>query len=371
MSRLPVVRRMVLHQPLRAAAAALVIGAATTLMLFMDGVTHGVLDGTAAYVGQDDVDLWIARRGTENLIRSSSFLPAALGADLAADPAVAVASPLLRVFVRAEAGDRRLTLLALGIGDPPALGGPHLLADGSGHPGPDGVLLDRGAAHLLAVGIGDSVAINGERHVVRGLSTGTNLLATQIAFLRLERLAVLSGSGAYVSFYLVRLREPADASAFRMRWDGRGDDLAVYGRERFAASSLDEVHAGFRPILTSFAFQGALVAAAVITLVLYGRVMERRAGLAVLLALGARPAYLVRLVLAQALVLAAAGVGLALLATGAIGLAVDRWVPQLAFAFASESMLRSGGVVFAAAVLGAAFPLARLRRIDPAEVFRA
>lgn len=371
MSRLPVVRRMVLYQPLRAAAAALVIGAATTLMLFMDGVTHGVLDGTAAYVGQDDVDLWIARRGTDNLIRSSSFLPADLGDALADDPAVAVASPLLRVFVRVEAGGGRLTLLALGIAGPGSLGGPRVVTEGAGDPGPDGVVLDRGAAHLLGVAVGDTVTINGARLHVRGLSTGTNLLATQIAFLRLERLTALSGSGAYVSFYLVRLHRPAEISAFRARWEGGGHDLAVFGREVFAGSSLDEVHAGFRPILTSFAFQGALVAAAVVTLVLYGRVMERRAELAVLLALGARPGYLVRLVLAQASALAAAGVGLALLGTGVIGAAVDQWAPQLAFAFAPQAMARSGGVVFGAAVLGAAIPLARLRRIDPAEVFRA
>jgi putative ABC transport system permease protein len=362
---------MLLYQPVRTAAAVLAIAASTTLMLFLDGVKRGVLQGAGAYAGQPGADLWLAHRGTENLIRSSSVLPVVLAAELRAEPMVERLGPILRIFVRVETDAGRLTLLGIGYEPETGLGGPPAITAGSADPGADGIILDRGAAHRLAVGAGDTVRVNGAPVVVRGLSGGTNLLGTQLVFGRLDTFAALAGAAGQHSFYVVRLKRAADTTAFAERWERRRPEVAVFTRAVFARNSLEEVYAGFQPIVTSLGVQGALVAAAVVALILYGRVLERRTQLAVVLALGGTPGYLRRVVFGQAIALAGCGVVAALAATAAIGAAVERWLPSLTFAYAPAAMAGSASVVLLAATIGAALPLLELRGIEPAEVFRA
>ena len=368
--RIPVARRMLWHQPLRTAGAALAIAASTTLLLFLDGVQRGVLEGAAAYAGQPAADVWIAHRGTENLIRSSSILSPALARELAADPAVERVGPVIRGFVRVESGSVRLTLLGMGYDPEAGPGGPPKIAAGSSDPG-TGIILDRGAARRLAAAVGDTVRVNGVSIVVRGLSAGTNLLGTQLLFARLQTVATLAGMEGQYSFYAVRLADAHDTLAFAARWEQGHHETRVFTRAVFADNSLEEVYAGFQPIMASLGAQAGIVAAAVVALILYGRVLERRTQLALLVALGGTPGYLRRVVLAQAFSLAATGILGGVAVTAAIGLAVTRWLPQLTFAYAPAAMSGSTGLVLLAAAIGAALPLLQLRAIEPAEVFRA
>lgn len=370
-ARVSLVRRMLRHQPLRTGAAVLAVAASAFLLFFLDGLRQGVLDAAASYAGQPGVDVWLARRGTENLVRSSSVLPLALAGRVGADPRVARAAPLLRAFVRVEGPGGRATLLGLGYHPALELGAPPRVVAGGGALGRRDVLLDRGAAHRLGAHVGDTLRVNGEPAVVRGLSDGTNLLGTQMIFGRLDRLVGLSGAVSHVSFVLVRLRDPADTSAFIASWTARDSTLAGFTRGTFARNNVAEIDAGFAPIFGSLGVQAGLVAAAVIALLLYGRVIERRADYAVILALGGAPRDLARIVVTHALVLGGLGAALALLGMPLVAAGVARRLPELAFALAPAAMARSAAIVLAAAVLGALLPIARLRSIEPAEVFRA
>ena len=75
-----------------------------------------------------------------------------------------------------------------------------------------------------------------------------------------------------------------------------------------------------------------------IALILYGRVLERRTEFAVLLTLGGTPAYLHRVVLLQALLIALQGLQLALGLTVALGAGIGRYVPEITFAYAPGKM---------------------------------
>lgn len=377
----PVAWRMLRYQPLRAVGAVAVIGAATALVFFLAGVREGVLRAAEAYAGQPGVDLWIARRGTENLIRSSSFLPADLAERLRADSAVTAAAPLLRAFVRVE-GDRSsrpagAALLAIGFDPALGMGGPPRLAAGTAALRPGEIVLDRGAAHRLGVSVGDRVRVNGEPALVRGLSAETNILATQMAFLPLDDLARLSGAEDQVSFVLVRLRDAGDGLhlhrlwSFALRWHGEDETLAFFSRQIFARSSAAEVNAGFGPVLGLIGTLGGVMAAAVTALLLYGRLLERRAELAVLLALGASFPRLAGIVLGQAAVLAVAGTALGAVVTLVLGAGAERWVPEVAFAADPAEMFRTARLVTVAALAGALLPVLHLRAIEPEEVFRS
>src|SRR3954466_13863211 len=78
------------------------VAATVSLLLFLFAVHAGVKDGATRYVRTAGVDVWIAQKGSDNILKSSSFVPASLAERVARIEGVEQASPLLRVITKAE-----------------------------------------------------------------------------------------------------------------------------------------------------------------------------------------------------------------------------------------------------------------------------
>jgi putative ABC transport system permease protein len=134
-------------------------------------------------------------------------------------------------------------------------------------------------------------------------------------------------------------------------------------RERWAS-------AFFSRLLGLYAAAATLIAA----VGLYGLVSDstarRRRELAVRLALGARPGMLVAMIVAEALRLGMAGVGLGLLAAAALG----RWAAgmlQLVQVYDPAVFISVGVLLLAVTVLAATLPAWRAAALDPSLALRA
>lgn len=372
------------------------IGSTTLLVLVLLAAERSLSLGVRSYVGRPEIALWVAPVGTDNLIRSSGFLPAGAEEEVREVPGVAAADPLLRSFARMEAGPRaepargglrvgglptgeeagpgspaaQLTLLAIGYRVPGGLGGPPVLAAGRAPEG-DEVVLDRAAAHRLGVTVGDTVRVNGVPGPVVGLSRGTNLLATQFLFGDIEAARAEQGLPGRASFLAVRLAPGADAREVARRIRARVPAVEVFDRPAFVANNLREVTSGVRPLLVLVAGLGLAVSTVLVVLMVESVVEDRREEIAVLLALGAGAPLLG---LGLALRTAVQVVGGAV-AGGALALGVrwilDRALPAVELTYTSGDFL---WVLLAFVVAGMAaslVPLLRLRRVDPLEAFRA
>ena len=137
------------------------------------------------------------------------------------------------------------------------------------------------------------------------------------------------------------------------------------------AANLREVSAGLLPLLALLVALGLAVASVLVALLAQGLVEERREDLAVLLALGAAPrrvgAGLLRGVIGLVAAGGAAGAGLAVL----LALALDRWAPAVELQPRLDDVAVTLALFLVAGALGAALPVARLRRVDPLEAFRS
>jgi putative ABC transport system permease protein len=120
---------------------------------------------------------------------------------------------------------------------------------------------------------------------------------------------------------------------------------------------------------TAAAF-GAVVCAFIVALMLYNSVLERREDYATLKALGASQRYLLRIVVGQALLVTAAGCFFGALLVAALTPLLREAVPALALRY-SPSLLLIVPCVLLIGGVAAAAPVRMLRRIYPAEVFRA
>ena len=127
----------------------------------------------------------------------------------------------------------------------------------------------------------------------------------------------------------------------------------------------------FLPIIGVLVGIGFLVGVTVIGLATYSAVLERRREFGVLKAGGARGSQMLRLVLVQALLAAAAGYALGLGLAALIGWAAAAWVPQFVTNLQLVDLAAVAVAALVMAAVAASIPLVRIARIEPGEVFRA
>jgi putative ABC transport system permease protein len=376
-------RRMLLGRALRGrrGRTLLTVGGValnTLLVLVLMAAHRGMAAGVHAYVGQTGIDLWAAAAGTDNLMRSSGVLPPGTDAVLAALPGVAAADPLLRSFVAVEpllprggrAGAERLTLLSIGYDAPARLGAPPQLAAGTPPQRTRQIALDRAAAHRLRVRVGDSVRVNGTSAEVVGLTRGTNLLATQFLFSTIDDARLGSGLPEHISFVAIRLEPDAGAGDIAREIERRMPGVRVYARDAFVANNLREVAAGTLPLLALITALGLSVAFVLVVMLVQGLVDDRRADVAVLLALGAAVPAIARGLLGRAALIVAAGAGSGAGLAIALAATLDRIAPGIELPFGGVAFAAVLALFLGAGLAAATVPVLRLRRVDPLEAFR-
>ena len=370
MSGVPLVRRLIADEAARFGITIVGVAMAVVLMCGLLAINDGVRVESNGWVSSRPIDVWVAQGRTTNFIKASSFLPTSLADTVRDTPGVREFTTLLRLITQLEHGERRVTAIVVGLAADADAGRPQVVA-GSASPGGNGIVLDRALAHRLRAGIGDTVRLEGRSLPVVGLSRGTNSVLTQVAFIPLAEATTLLPVQGITSYFLVRGdgREPADSLAARLR--ARMPRAAALTQAEFAANNVRELHGGIAPILAAVAVLGAIVGAAVLALLLYGAVLERREDYALLKAVGAPSSVLARVVVGQALAAVAggvlAGVGLYLL----VAPLVSRVMPPVPLALDARDVAYVAAGALAVGLLAALLPVRRIARIHPAEVFRA
>lgn len=352
------------------------IAVCTVLVLALQAAHHSVAASVRAYLARPGMDLWVAPPGEDNFMRSSALLPTALADSLRSLPGVAAADPVARGYITVKSGRgraptvRRLALIGVGYAAPDGLGGPPALVAGRAPRRRNDIALDRAAAWRLGIGLGDTAWVGGRAAVVTGLSTGTNLLATHLAFANLGAIAGLSGIRGQASFIVVRLGAAHEPTAVAERIRGRFPDYSVYGRDEFLAANLREIGAGFMPLLSLVGLLGVAAAASLVALLSHAIVEQSRGEIAVLLALGAPAHGLAGVLVGEALALVTLGFLSGLAVAAALGETMERWWPVIPFPVDLRSAVGALALFAASGVVAALLPLLQLRRIDPLEAFR-
>ena len=353
------------------------IGTSTLLVIILAAAFRSVRTAMVGYAGQASVDLWVAPPGSDNLIRGS--FAAQLSLDLVDSirsvEGVARADPLLKGFLPVympgtKDPDRVVTLLAIGFVAPDGLGGPPAYSDGVVPSEREEIALDRAAAFRVGAAVGDSVVLGRIKVAVSGLTTGTNIVATQFVFGDFDAVASGLGSLKEASLILVQLETTADRDRVVRALEARFPEVNVYPRDAFVRANEREVIAGFLPLLTLVAGLGTAAACVLVGLLVLSVVDERRSEIAVLMAVGLRPVPIAQGVVTYVAQLLGVGIVSGLALAGGLTLLLDRVLPTIPLSL-SASDASIVAIVFSLAGLGAAFvPVVQLRKIDPLEAFR-
>jgi putative ABC transport system permease protein len=370
MRNVPIAWRMLVSEGLRSGVTALGIGFSVGLVLFLASLSNGVREESNGYVEHVDADVWVTQRSARNLMRSASFVPEALNETLLGMEDVSAVAGILRTIATARVGDREATLMVYGV-EPEAWSGTPEIVAGTASLDSGEIILDRAFAARHRVAIGDILTIQDEPFTVSGLSRGTNALVAQFAFLNLADAQDLLGFRAVVSFFAVRTTPGADRVQVASVIRDADPSLNAYPGEVFIRNNLEEMQTGVLPLLSTVTVFGSLIGALILTLLIYGFVLERREDFAVLKAIGASQAFIGGIVVRQALIAVMYGFGVGLLLFALVKPLLLRLAPEITLLTppSTVGLVLLGALVLG--LLGSWLPLRKLRGIYPAEVFRA
>lgn len=369
-------RKTLVYEWRRFLPAALAVAFAGVLVLVQAALVLGIFSGASVYVTASEGDLWIGYPGTQSVVLGRP-IPASAELHARLDPAVTQVEALRWVEGdwRGPSGRGGVSVYVSGI-DTRADGMvfAHVLAGAqrAALDEPGGVIVDPADLGKLGARPGTQAEINGHHVRIVGTAPGLRALGGVNVLASLDTARGLDPSSVDPSYYVVQLRDPAQAAAVaaRLQPAGNAPRYEVWPSRDFAARAvrfwLFDTGAGLGFLFGALVV--GLVGAVITSQTLIGAVAGNLREYATLRALGVGANDLRRIVLEQAMWVGGGGLAIALLVGSAL-LAAANW------ADVPVAMDLRGATLVGLLVLGVALgsglaAMRSLRHADPIALLR-
>lgn len=375
----PLARKSLLHDWRRFLPAVVAVAFTGLLLLVQSALVLGIFGSAAVYIDASRGDLWVGYPNTPT-VEQGRVVPLDTEIWLRMDPAVerVEAYNWIEADWRSRPDLAAITLFVSGVStSADALMFARVLPASmrARLDQPDSVIVDESDLDKLGVAVGDRPRINGRTVQVVGTISGLRTLGGVHLLTSLETATKLQQAGATderVPYYVVRLRDEAQASAARTRLEavGASHGFSVWSTQAFSDRASDywlfDTGAGLGVLFMAIIV--SLVGAVITSQTLMGAVAGSAGEYAALQALGIGVPALRRVVLEQAVWIG--GVGLmvgSLGAYAALQLAQQYHVPVALDVWASLACM---ALVLGISMISGWAAVRALRRVDPASLLR-
>ena len=296
------VRENLKHKPMRSLLSILLIGVPVTLILCLVGLSHGMLEDSQRRTRGIGADIIFRPPGTSLLTLSGAPMPQALAAYLAKRPHVTQAVGVVNHPIQS-------TLVATGIdlGQFNQMSGGFDYLQGGPFHGPGEVLLDQYYAAQKGVHAGQKIRLLNRDRRIAGAIAGGKLARIVFPIYVLQDLT--SNKGKFSQIYL-KLDDRANTSAVIDSLKTDMPDYQIYSMEEFTSLFSVNSISGLREFIWVIMSVGVIIGFAVVCLSMYMAVLQRTREIGILKALGASKAFILRLILIEALILGLGGTAL-------------------------------------------------------------
>jgi putative ABC transport system permease protein len=348
------------HRPMRSLLSILLIGVPVTLILCLVGLSHGMLEGSQSRTRGIGADIIVRPPGTSLLTLSGAPLPQNLAKHFAGLPHVTMAVGVVNHPIQA-------TLAATGINLDQfnRMSGGFTYLEGGPFNGPHQVLIDQYYAAQRKVHAGQSINFFNQDWTIVGVIAGGKL--ARIVF-PLEVLQDLTSNNGKLSQVYLKLDNPANISAVMDILKNENPNYQVYSMEEF--TSLFNVNniAGLREFIGVIMAIGVIIGFAVVCLSMYMAVLQRTREIGILKSLGASKAFILAIVLTEALAMGLGGSILGILMSyGAYWLILTLVPASIPMVIVKIWWLYASGITLIGAALGALYPGLSAAQHDPIE----
>jgi len=367
---IPFVRRIIWKEKSRFFITISGVGFSIMLILFFFELFEGIKKGAVSYIESTSGDIWISNKNSTNLMRTSSFLYSSLKSELKNFNEVGDISSILQVITTTHIGKKAVTLLILGIDTESNLASPQKIITGNSTIHKGEIIIDKAFAAKHNLILNDTLMFDHKKFLVCGISEGTNLLVSQFAFVTLKDAQKLLGLPGVISFFVAELKSGENVDIFKKKINEQLPNLSAYDKQEFIENNLEELRSGVLPVLGTVAVVGAIIGAAVVTLMLFSSVMDKREDYALLKAIGASHNYISLLVFKQSILSSISGFFIGLFLNFICAPFITNIVPELTLHTNWHITITIFIVSLMIGIIGSLAPLRKLAVIYPGEVFR-
>ncbi len=365
--------RNLLQDRIRLLLSVLGVALSVMLVLILEGFVSGLYKQVSAYMDNSPGRLVVTQQGVTNMLSATSLLPPETEDRALEVDGVTSALPILSQFVILELHDLKQPAYMIGYPDGQGTsaerGGPWRITQGREPLADDEMVFDRVLADRHDFGLGDRFELMGREFEIVGLSEETTSWMTSFFFIRKSAAESLLRAPEATSILLVQIDPSADQDQVLAQLS-QIDGVDALTKSTIIANDTKLLVEVFSAPLQLMAGISFIVGVLVVGLVIYTATVERQREYGVLKAIGARNAFLYKLVLVQAVV--ASGLG----AVGGIGLAyafaqlIMGLRPEFLIILEPNSAVLAIGSGLGMSVLAAIVPARNVSRLEPAQVFR-
>ncbi len=349
------------HRPLRTLLSILLIAVPVTLILTLVGLSRGYVEDSFKRTRGVGADLIVRAPNSSLMQFSGATISQKLVALIRQQPHVQVATGVIN---HSFGGWNSVT--GINPKEFDEVSGGFTFVRGHGLQNDNDILYDTFYADQAHATVDSTVSLINQSWHLAGIVEPGKL---SHVFVRASVLQKLDSATDKFSVVYVKVDDPkANLKPVLANLQARLVGYPIYSIEEFASLiSVDQV-----PFLKSFINVvigiGVLIAFAVVALSMYMAILQRTREIGILKSLGASRWFVLAIILVEALLMGLGGTLMGILFSFASKWAIMRLVPaSLPVAIVPEWWPIAGGIVMAAALLGALYPGAMAVRQDPIE----
>jgi putative ABC transport system permease protein len=346
-------------RPLRTTLNILAVALQVFLLLFMVGLTTGIVSEWGKRVEGIGADILVQPPNSSIFF---AFSPAVMleetGEKIRALRGVDEVSPVL-VLMNTQAMD-----VVYGIDYPSfnALSQGFVFRAGGPMQGPDQALIDDVKAETRRLKVGDTISLLGRDFTIAGIVAHGKGARS---FIPLRTAQEIAGAEHRVSLFYVRSTgetEKTREAIVRLLPDHRIRSMSEY-LTLMNSSQLPQ----FRPFIRSYVAVGVVISFLVVLLSMHTMVLERTREIGILKALGASRWNILRLLVGEVVLMAVMGIALGMVAAFVVRAVVMHAAPSLTVQIPEDWLWRAVLLALGAAVAGALYPAYRASGFDPVD----
>jgi putative ABC transport system permease protein len=350
------------HRPLRSIISIIAVAVEVTLILLIVGLATGILNDTQKRQAGTGADVVVRPPGSSAILGLTGAPVSIKVADILRKQAhVAAVAPVMAQFV---AGGSVEIIYGIDLPSFEAVGGPFRYLQGGPFQGADDMLVDDYFASGSKVHVGSTVEILNHRFRVSAIVENGRGARR---FIPLKTMQEVTGAENKASLFYLKLDDPANA-------DGVAAQIKkIPGMENYSVMSMREVLSLYTPdkVPGVSAFINVVVGIAVVIgfivifQSMYTAVLERTREIGILKSLGASKVYIMRVILRETLLLAAAGIIVGIVVSVIALPAIHYKFPTLRVDFTPGWVVRATIIAIVGAMLGAIYPAFKAAQKDP------
>ncbi|MCL4416101.1 MAG: ABC transporter permease [Actinobacteria bacterium] len=358
-----------LHEKLKVAISLGGVVLAVFLIFITVGLYNGINGAIENMVTKSGADLWVTSKGSSGSLHSPSLLNIAIGERLKQIDGVDKVAALIRRPLSLTLDGEKVLININGFDTVSGLGGPWKVIDGFNQLKSGEIIVDRVLARKYDLQIGGSLKLEDKQFRIVGISDETFNMISYMVFVTLDDARAFLPPDL-TNFFLVKVSSSANIDTVKTAITDTVQEVSVSTNTENAQASKDETVGGFLPIVFVISAVGVLVGIIVVGLMIYTMTIEKSREYGVVRALGSTNAYLYRIVLFQALVVAVSGFAIGAAISPPLISLLRFFVPEFMVIIKPQTIIWTLVLFVATGIIASLIPLKRLSRIDPAIVFK-